>query len=171
MAIKRTGDGKFQIQWYDSSGRFKKRTVKGIDKEQAKRIERELLAARDRGEGYVDPRRAPTFTEAAAAWQAATEVRRKASTRTQVAGMLTTHLLPRWGDRRVSTLIEQDSLALQRDLQDVTKLSPGRSNNILFLAKAILAGSRRGLVRGACTAGPVAASGSCASDGAVPSGR
>jgi integrase len=137
MALKKTSTG-YQVQWYDASGHFRKRTIRGVDKESARRIERELLAARDRGEGYVDPRRAPTFTDAAAAWQAATEVRRKASTRTQVAGMLTTHLLPRWGDRRVSTLIEQDALALQSDLQDVTKLSPGRSNNILFTAKAIL---------------------------------
>jgi len=143
MALKRTGEGRFQIQWYDASGHFRKRTIRGVDKETARRIERDILAKRDRGEDAQDPRRAPAFKDAAAQWQAATTVRRKASTETQVTSIFAIHLLPRWGEQRVSTLTEQDALTLQRDLQHTVKLSPGRANNILALAKAVLTFSVR----------------------------
>src|SRR5262249_57358436 len=49
MAVRRTRTG-YQVQWYDADGRFRKRTFRGITREEAMRIERDLLARRDRGE-------------------------------------------------------------------------------------------------------------------------
>ena len=44
MAVKRTRTG-YQLWWYDSDGRFRKRTFRGIGRDEAVRIERETLAA------------------------------------------------------------------------------------------------------------------------------
>ena len=150
VAIKKTGESRYQIQWYDASGHFRKRTIRG-DKEQAIREERQILARRDRGEETTDPRRAPSFKDAAAVWQTATGVRQKESTRTQWESILSNHLIPRWGERRVSTLTEQDALELQQHLQDTVKLSPARSNLVLGAAKAILQLSVRTVPRAART--------------------
>lgn len=71
MAIKKTPKG-YQIRWYDCDSRERKRTYKGVDRKEAERIEREILAERDRGEPQHDPRRAPTFGSFAAEWLAET---------------------------------------------------------------------------------------------------
>jgi len=47
MAVKRTKSG-YQLWWYDAEGKFRKRTIKGIARDEAVRLEREILAARDR---------------------------------------------------------------------------------------------------------------------------
>ncbi len=60
MAIKRTRTG-YQLWWYDAEGTFRKRTIKGITRDEAVRKEREILAARDRGERQPDERHAPLF--------------------------------------------------------------------------------------------------------------
>src|SRR5262245_4304600 len=55
MAVRRTRTGD-QLQWYDADGRFQKGTFRGITREEAIRIERDLLARRDRGEPEMDRR-------------------------------------------------------------------------------------------------------------------
>ncbi len=67
MALARTRSG-YQVRWYDVEGRFKKKTFKGITRDEAVRLEREILAARDRGEPQPDVRRAPLFEEFAKTW-------------------------------------------------------------------------------------------------------
>jgi hypothetical protein len=62
MAIRKTKRG-YQIRWYDASGEGRKRTYKGIFREQAEQIEREILHKRDYGEETLNPRQAPTFQE------------------------------------------------------------------------------------------------------------
>jgi len=53
MAVKRTRTG-YQLWWYDVEGRFRKQTFRGIGRDEAIRLEREILAARDRGERPPD---------------------------------------------------------------------------------------------------------------------
>ena len=43
MAVKKTKTG-YQIQYYDADGKFRKRTFRGIKREEAIRKEREILA-------------------------------------------------------------------------------------------------------------------------------
>ena len=49
MAVIKTKTG-YQLRWYDIDGRFRKKTYKGITRDEAIRLEREILATRDRGE-------------------------------------------------------------------------------------------------------------------------
>src|SRR5207245_6329323 len=60
MAVARTTRG-YQVRWYDMDGHFKKKTFKGITRDEAVRLEREILAARDRGERQPELRTAPLF--------------------------------------------------------------------------------------------------------------
>ncbi len=138
MAIKRTGEQQYQIQWYDFGGRFRKRTFKGITKEIAERLERQILRERDLGQDFHDPRRAPDFTAAADAWVNAHKARWKPNTLRTWETVLSGHLKPAWGSRRVSTLTEQDGHELMARLK-TAGLGPSRSNCALQVAKAILA--------------------------------
>jgi len=67
MAVKRTRTG-YQLWWYDAEGKFRKGTIKGIARDEAVRLEREFLAARDRGERQPDERHAPLFDAFATQW-------------------------------------------------------------------------------------------------------
>src|SRR5262249_23657905 len=82
MAIHKTKTG-YQIQWYDADGRFRKRTYRGVTRDQAVKLERDLLARRDRGEPEVDRRLAPTFRAFATTWLEEHGTGWKASTRAQ----------------------------------------------------------------------------------------
>ena len=55
VAVKKTRTG-FQIRWYDTDGRERKRTYKGITRLLAEKIERDVLAKRDCGEHMLDLR-------------------------------------------------------------------------------------------------------------------
>ncbi len=79
MAVKKTTLG-YQIRWYDSDGRERKRTYKGIPRVEAERLEREILAQRDRGERLPDVRSAPTVSAFASAWLEERRAGWKAST-------------------------------------------------------------------------------------------
>ena len=63
MSIHQVRRGKqavgYCIRWYDLDGRERQRTIKGITREEAVRLERDLLAKRDRGEPVRDLRTAP----------------------------------------------------------------------------------------------------------------
>ena len=105
MAIKKTKRG-YQIRWYDSDGRERKRTYKGIPRIEAERLEREILAQRDRGDRLPDERRAPTFATFAAWWLQERRGSWKPSTRWQYEQLLRTHLLPVFGDVRITAVSE-----------------------------------------------------------------
>jgi integrase len=138
VAIKRTGEGKYQIQWYDTAGHFRKRTYRGITRELAERYERKILQERDAGGEFYDPRRAPEFTVAAQAWIDAYKARWKASTLKEWTSIISIHLDPAWGAKRVSAITEHDGHELIARLKSVGHLGPHRIAMALGVAKAVL---------------------------------
>ena len=136
MAVKRTRTG-YQIWWYDADGCFRKRTVRGIGRDEAIRIEREMLAARDRGERPADERHAPSFAAFAAAWIEECRSGWKASTLAQYQQILKSQLLPVFGELRISAITESRIRQLITSLQDAG-LSARRSNLTLLVLKMIL---------------------------------
>ena len=99
MAVHRTRSG-YQIWYYDADGRFRKRTLKGITRDDALRLERELLARRDRGDEIPDRRRTPTFSAFAEQWKGEGRARWKPATIAQYQNVLKKQLLPAFGERR-----------------------------------------------------------------------
>ena len=136
MAVKRTRTG-YQLWWYDRDGRFRKRTFRGIGRDEAVRIERETLAARDRGERPPDERHAPSFAAFAAAWIDECRSGWKASTLAQYQQILKSQLLPVVGALRVSAVTESRIRQLITGLRD-TGLSARRTNLTLLVLKMIL---------------------------------
>ena len=136
MAVKRTRMG-YQIWWYDGEGRFRKRTVRGIDRDEAVRLERALLAARDRGEAPVDERRAPSFETFAQVWIEEGRSGWKASTLAQYQQILKSQLVPALGTHRVSAITESRIRQLITELHDA-RLSARRINLTLLVLKMIL---------------------------------
>lgn len=136
MAVKRTRTG-YQLWWYDSDGRFRKRTFRGIGRDEAVRIEREILATRDRGERPPDERHAPSFAAFAAAWIDECRSGWKASTLAQYQQILKSQLLPVVGELRVSAITESRIRQLITGLRD-TGLSARRTNLTLLVLKMIL---------------------------------
>ena len=67
MAIYKTKTG-YRIRYYDADGIERKRTIKGITREEAVRREREILALRDRGERIPNSRTSPAFKPFAQQW-------------------------------------------------------------------------------------------------------
>ncbi len=145
MAITKTTTG-YAITWYDADGHERQRTVKGISYQEAKRHERELLAQRDRGEARPDPRQVPTFAAFAVQWVEEHRGGWKRRTRRQYESVLKVHLLPRFGDRRLSAITEGDACTLQTALVDAG-LSPSRVNLVGSVLHLVLeAAHRRGLL-------------------------
>lgn len=136
MAIKKTSTG-YQVQWYDSSQKFRKRTYRGVTREMAERLERDILRERDLGGVILDPKHAPTFADAARQWLESNRAHWKASTKEQWQSVIDVHLAPAWATRRVSTLTESDAVTLQNTLQQAG-LGARRSNLIITAAKAVL---------------------------------
>ncbi len=136
MAVRKTRTG-YQVQWYDAEGRFRKRTYKGITREEGVRCERELLTARDRGERPPDERHAPSFAAFAADWIEECRSGWKASTLAQYQQILKSQLLPALGEVRVSSITESRIRQLITGLQD-TGLSARRNNLTLLVLKMIL---------------------------------
>ncbi len=146
MAVKKTSTG-YQIQWYDADGRFRKRTVRGITREEAVRTERDILSKRDRGEPQVNERNAPTFAAFSATWVEERRSGWKASTLQQYQQVLHSQLLPEFGERRVSNITEGQIRRFITRLQD-EGLSARRTNLSLLVLKMVLrAASRRRLIR------------------------
>jgi integrase len=141
MAVHKTKTG-YQVQWYDADNRFRKRTFRGITREDAVREERKLLAARDRGEPIVDRRLAPTFAVFAAAWVEEHRAGWKQSTREQYEHAIRRWLTPAFGDVRVSDLTESRVRQLIAQLQDA-KLSPRRTNYVVLVLRMIVRAAMR----------------------------
>ncbi len=146
MAIKRTSTG-YQIMWYDADGCFRKRTYRGIARQEAVRIERDILATRDRGEAPVDERLAPSFDKFSKVWIEECRSGWKASTLAQYQQILKSQLVPVLGECRVSTISESRIRQLITALQD-GGLSARRINLALLVLKMILrTASRRRYLR------------------------
>lgn len=135
MAVKRTRTG-YQLWWYDAEGKFRKRTIKGIARDDAVRLEREILAARDRGERQPDERHAPLFDVFASQWIEESRAGWKASTVAQYQQVLKSQLLPAFSDLRVSAITESRMRQLLTQLQDAG-LSARRINLALLVLKMI----------------------------------
>jgi integrase len=111
------------------------------------RIERETLAARDRGERPVDERHAPTFGAFAASWVEESRSGWKPSTQAQYEQLLRSQLRPAFGDRRLTAITES------RVRQAITGWRDGglgarRTNLALVVLKMIMrAALRRRLLR------------------------
>ena len=136
MAIKRTSTG-YQIMWYDADGRFRKRTYRGITRPEAGRIERDILATRDRGERPPDERHAPAFEAFATTWIDEGRAGWKASTLAQYQQVLKSQLVPVFGVLRVSAISESRIRQLITALHDAG-LSARRINLTLLVLKMIL---------------------------------
>ena len=136
MAVHKTARG-YQIWYYDADGKFRKRTYRGITREEAVRIERELIAERDRGERPPDERNAPMFMTFATTWKEERRAGWKASTLAQYEQVLKSQLAPAFRDLRVSQITESRVLQLMTHLQD-EGLSARRINLILLVVKSVV---------------------------------
>lgn len=146
MAVIKSKTG-YQVRWYDIDGRFRKKTYKGISRDEAVRAEREILAARDRGERPPDVRHAPPFDTFATAWIEEHRSAWKASTRQQYEQILKSQLRPAFADVRVSAITESRVRQLLTELQDAG-LSARRINLTLLVLKMIVrTAARRRLLR------------------------
>ncbi len=146
MSVVKVKTG-YQVRWYDADGRFRKRTVRGITREEAVRIERDILSKRDRGEPQVNERNALTFAAFSATWEDERRSGWKASTLQQYQQVLRSQLLPDFGERRVSNITEGQIRRFITRLQD-EGLSARRTNLSLLVLKMVLrAASRRRLIR------------------------
>ena len=136
MAVHKTKTG-YQLRWYDTDGRFRKKTYKGISRDEAVRLEREILAARDRGERQPDVRSAPSFDAFAKAWVEESRSGWKASTLQQYEQVLKSQLHPAFAELRLNDITESRVKQLVTALQD-RGLSARRINLVLLVLKMIL---------------------------------
>jgi len=136
MAVIKTKTG-YQLRWYDIEGRFRKKTYKGIKRDEAVQLEREILAARDRGERQPDVRHAPSFETFAKTWVEENRSRWKASTLQQYEQILKSHLYPAFPDVRLSAITESRVQQWMTALCDAA-LSARRINLALLVLKMIL---------------------------------
>jgi integrase len=143
MSIRKTATGAYQIRWYDADGESRKESFRGIDRREAERLEREKLAERDRGERPTDERNAPTFkTFAEDVWMKEGKPRWKPSTISQYQDCLDAHLVPTFGEFRVSEIRESKVTPWIAQLQ-TAGLSARRINILLVTLKSILKLARR----------------------------
>ncbi|HKC06304.1 MAG TPA: site-specific integrase [Methylomirabilota bacterium] len=136
MAVKRTRTG-YQLWWYDVEGRFRKQTFRGIGRDEAVRLEREILAARDRGERPPDERHAPNFEAFATTWIDEGRAGWKQSTLAQYQQVLKSQLGPVFGALRVSAITDSRIRQLITSLHDAG-LSARRINLALLVLKMIV---------------------------------
>ncbi len=141
MAISKTSKG-YQIRYYDTEGRFRKRTFKGITQREAERLEREILSKRDRGEPFLDRRKVPTFGEFSDQWIEEGRARWKWSTLAQYRNVLKKQLVPAFGRLRLTAITESSILQRVTAWSD-SGLSPRRINLIVVLLKGILKAAAR----------------------------
>jgi integrase len=141
MAIYKTTKG-YTLRWYDVDGRERQRTYKGITRDEALKLERELLAARDRGERSIDERKAPLFKPFSEQWVEESRSGWKASTRQQYNQVLKSQLLPIFGELRVTQVTEPRVRQAITQWQD-GGLSARRRNLVLLVLKMILKTARR----------------------------
>src|SRR5437867_648615 len=136
MSITRTTNG-YTIRWYDVDGRERQRTYKGISREEARTLERGILAERDRGESLPDERHAPAFGAVADQWVEENRSRWKPSTLQQYQQVIKSQLKPAFGDLRVTAVTESPARQLMTKLQD-GGMGARRINLVILVLKQIL---------------------------------
>lgn len=141
MSIAKVVTG-YQIRWYDADGASRRETFRGIDRREAERLERETLAKRDRGELPANERHAPTFSDFSAMWMKEGRGRWKPSTIAQYRDCLNSHLIPTFGELRVSQITESKVSPWVAQLQS-RGLSARRINLLVVTLKSILKVARR----------------------------
>jgi integrase len=141
MAIYRTTKG-YTIRWYDVDGRERQRTYKGISREEARTLERGILAERDRGESLPHERHAPLFGDIADQWVQEMRSGWKGSTLQQYEQVLKSQLRPAFGELRVTAITESLARQMVTKLQD-GGMGPRRINLVLLVLKQILRAARR----------------------------
>lgn len=127
----------YRIRWYDSDGRERKKTVKGILREEAVKIERDILAKRDRGEKLPDLRHAPTFEAFAKVWIEESTPHWKSSTLEQYQSIVDIHLRPTFGPLRVNAIPEGTVRRYITTLKE-RGLSERRINLVVLVLKMII---------------------------------
>jgi len=123
MAVKKT-KRRYQVQWYDADGRLRKRTFRGITRDEAIREERKLLSERDRGEPTIDRRLAPTVSAFATTWVEEHRSGWRDSTREQYEHVIARWIRPTFGTVRVSDLSEARVRQFIAKLQDAGLFAP-----------------------------------------------
>jgi len=136
MAIYKTKTG-YQIRFYDVDGVERKKTFRGITRQEAVEEERALLRERDRGERLADYQEAPTFSRYAEIWIEENRGRWKASTLAQYREVLATHLKPAFGACSLNSLTASQARQFLTRVTDAG-LSPRRINLLLVVLKIIL---------------------------------
>jgi integrase len=141
MSLYKTTKG-YTVRWYDVDGRDRQRTYKGVTRDEARTLERSLLAERDRGERSPDERHAPLFKPFAQQWVEESRSAWKASTRQQDDQVLKSQLLPLFGELRVTQVTEPRVRQAISQWQD-GGLGARRTNLVLLVMKMILKAARR----------------------------
>jgi integrase len=141
LAIYKSSKG-YSIRWYDADGRERQKTYKGVTRDEAVKLEREMLAARDRGERPLHDRDAPTFDTVATAWIEERRSEWKTATREQYEQILARWLRPRFGARRITDITDSEGRQFRTAMVD-HGLSPRRINLMLLVLKMVLKHARR----------------------------
>jgi integrase len=140
MAIYKTTKG-YTIRWYDVDGRERQRTYKGIGREEARTLERGILAERDRGESLPDERHAPLFGVFADQWTEEFRSGWKPSTLSQYQQVIRSRLKPAFGEHRVTAITESGARQMMTKLQDAG-MGPRRINLVRLVLKQIVRTAR-----------------------------
>ena len=141
MAIYKTSKG-YTIRWYDSEGRERQQTYKGVGRDEALRLEREKLAERDRGERPPDERHAPTFGAFALRWMEESRAEWKQSSREHYEELVRVLLTPHFDDLRLPQITEERIKQARASWLD-RGLSIRRSNQALRVLKTVLTLAQR----------------------------
>src|SRR5262245_61617585 len=139
--ITRTKKGGYTIRWYDVDRRERQRTYRGITRDEARTIERGILAERDRGERLPDERHAPLFGALADQWVEEFRSGWKPSTLAQYQQVIRSQLKPAFGDLRVTAITESGARQMMTKLQDAG-MGPRRINLVLLVLKQIVRTAR-----------------------------
>jgi hypothetical protein len=113
--IYRGDTGVYEVGFRDGSGKQRWKKVEG-GITAAKAVRDELLARRGRGE-RVEPKTRLRLADAAAAWLNGPVRDLRPRTDESYRNAVNTHLLPRFGDRRLDVLTADDLAALVRDMR------------------------------------------------------
>jgi integrase len=140
MAIYKTPKG-YTLRWYDVGGRERQRTYKGITRDEARTLERGILAERDRGESLPDERHAPLFGVFADQWIEEFRSGWKPSTLSQYQQVIRSQLTPAFGAVRVTGVTASGARQMMTQLQDAG-MGPRRINLVLLVLKQIVRTAR-----------------------------
>lgn len=113
--IYRRETGVYEVGFRDGNGKQRWRTVEGRITA-ARAIRDELLARRGRGE-RVEPKTRLRLADAATAWLDGPVRDLRPRTDESYRNAVNTHLLPRFGDRRLDGITPEDLAALVRDMR------------------------------------------------------